>query len=292
MKKLIALVVVAAGLLVPTLAHAEVAFSATQWPPSWNQDMQNFQNTPLTHYAFDIVDTFNSGSTDYSFIRVSTPGPQPFCTSLQDEYCIPLAKKYGWWIIRLLPVCSTVDEKSECIEGLEVTGADGIKKKYVHSGTNSRNYFPADTERGLGVGSGSSMWVDPQAPDTGNGYFITVSGDAGGPADATTFPLTTFDATVVPFKTVLGNFDAPEAKIANGQGIFMTKPGTNWPPECIWMQKGKCGVATEFDSAVRLKFIVHLPSTLSHWVIGRLGTPALAIDPIGSIGTVSYIGRS
>ncbi|MFM6940505.1 MAG: hypothetical protein ACKOXI_00790, partial [Candidatus Planktophila sp.] len=181
MKKLISLVVVAAGLLVPSLAHAEVTFSATQWPPSWNQDMQNFQSTPLTHYAFDIVDTFNSGSTDYSFIRVATPGPQPFCTSLQDEYCIPLAKKYGWWIIRLLPVCASLDEKSECIEGLSVTGSDGVERKFLNSGIYSRNYFPANKARGLGEGSGSSLWVDPNSPDSGNGYLITVSGDAGAP---------------------------------------------------------------------------------------------------------------
>jgi hypothetical protein len=287
MKKLIGIFLLVAAVVSPAIASASVTYSATQWPPFWNENV-DFQRTPLTHYAFDVVDTFNSGSTDYSFIRVSTKGPQPFCSSLNDSYCQELAKKYGWWIIRLLPPCQTVDEKSDCIEGLTVSSKGGADVKYVNTGIYSRNTFPADPANGLGVGSGSSLWVDPNNPISGNGYLVTVSGDAGASFGSKTFPLTTFDATVVPYRTKTGNFDTLNSSIINGEGRFETKPGTIAPPECIWIQTGKCGLATEFESDLKFKFTLHLPSTLSHWVIGRLGNPDLKIESLGEANSITY----
>jgi hypothetical protein len=285
-KKCLGILSLAFAICTPNIAQADISFSSTQWPPFWNQNV-DYQRTPLTHYAFDIVDTFNSGSTDYSFIRVMTPGPQPFCSSLSDPFCQDIAKKYGWWIIRLLPPCATQDEKTECIESLEVTKS-GKSIRYVSTGTYARNTFPADPANGLGVGSGSSLWVDPQNPNSGNGYLITVSGDAGAAYGSKSFPLSTFDATVVPYTTVTGNYDKVDVQISNGEGVFSTKPGTKSPPECIWVQPGKCGLATEFESDVKLKFLIHLPSTLSRWVVGRLGNPTIAIDSLGEANSINY----
>jgi len=286
LKRFIAVFVLILAVISPSLAHASISYSATQWPPQWNVGL-DYQNTPLTHYAFDIVDTFNSGSTDYSFIRVATPGPQPFCSSLSDPYCQEIAKQYGWWIIRLLPPCATVDEKSECIEGLSVTrGASTVK--YVNTAVYNRNTFPADAANGLGVGSGSSLWVDPSNPDSGNGYSITVSGDAGAKFGSTSFPLTTFDATVTPYKTQLGNYDVMDTQIVNGEWRSTWRGSATSPVDCIWVQKGKCGLATEFNDDVKLSLILHLPSTLSRWVVGRLANPDLKIDSLGSQDVVEY----
>jgi hypothetical protein len=286
LKKCFGIFALAIALCAPTVARAEIVFSSTQWPPQWNQNVV-FHSTPLTHYAFDIVDTFNSGSTDYSFIRVRTPGPQPFCSSLSDSYCQDLAKEYGWWIIRLLPPCATPDEKTECIEALEVTKS-GKSVRYLNTSTYARNTFPADPANGLGVGSGSSLWVDPQNPASGNGYLITVSGDAGAPYGSKSFPLSNFDATVVPYKTITGNFDTMDVQISNGEGRFISKPGAAVLPECIWFQKGKCGLPAEFEDDVKLKFVLHLPSTLSRWVIGRLGNPTIEIDSLGEANSRNY----
>jgi hypothetical protein len=286
LKKYLGILGLVLAVFTPSMAKADIAFSSTQWPPLWNENV-DFQRTPLSHYAFDIVDTFNSGSTDYSFIRVMTPGPQPFCSSLSDPYCQEIAKKYGWWIIRLLPPCASSNEKTECIEALEVTKS-GKTIRYLNSGTYARNTFPADPTNGLGVGSGSSMWVDPEKPDSGNGFLITVSGDAGAPYGSKSFPLTTFDATVVPYKTVSGNYDTLDVQIKDGESRFTTKQGMRSPSECIWLQKGKCGVAAEFEEDVKLKFVLHLPSTLSRWVVGRLGNPTITIDTLGSTGSVTY----
>jgi hypothetical protein len=275
------------AILTPTISNADVVFSSTQWPPAWNENI-DFQKTPLTHYAFDIVDTFNSGSTDYSFIRVSTPGPQPFCTSLKDTYCQELAQKYGWWIIRLLPPCAAKDEKTECIEGLSVTKSGGQEIEYINTAVYARNTFAADPVNGLGVGSGSSLWVDPKDKDSGKGFLITVSGDAGRPFGSKSFPLTTFDATVTPYKTLTGNYDTTEVSISNGQGRFAWKPNSISPASCIWLQKGKCGVATEFEEDLKFKFTIHLPSTLSRWVVGRLGNPELKIESLGESNSINY----
>jgi hypothetical protein len=283
--KLMAIIAIAA--VGVTNAQAEIKFSPTQWPPLWNENV-NFQSQPLTHYGFDIVDTFNSGSTDYSFIRILTPGPQPFCSSLSDAYCQDLAKRYGWWIIRLLPPCADVNEKTECIEGLTITKGNGEPIKLVNSAIYARNTFAAEPENGLKVGSGSSLWVDPKNPDSGNGYLVTVSGDSGAPFGSKSFPLTNFDASVIPYTTKTGNFDTLDVKIQNGRGMFYSKPNTLPIQDCLWLQKGKCGVAVEFEDNLKMKFVLHLPSTLSHWVIGRLANPSLAVESLGEVGSITY----
>lgn len=262
-------------------ADASESYSKYQWPPLWNGE-QYIGNQPLTHYGFDIVDTFNSGSTDYSFIRVMTPGPQPFCSGLDDLSCEEQAKRYGWWIIRLLPPCASVDEETECIEGLSVTDSKGKSTKYVNSYIYKRLTFPADKTKKLGEGSGTSTWVDPDSAETGNGYAITVSGDAGGNYGDTSFPLRNFSATVTPFKTVTGNYDVPDVKIVNRRAQFITKPGATSPISCIWLDKGKCGTVTDFPEITSITLTLHLPTNMSNWVMGRLSSPDVKIETLAT----------
>jgi hypothetical protein len=262
-----------------SFAGATESYSKYQWPPMWNGD-QYIGNQPLTHYGFDIVDTFNSGSTDYSFIRVMTPGPQPFCSSLDDANCADDAKKYGWWIIRLLPPCASVDQATECIEGLSVTDKNGKVTKYVNDYVYKRLTFPADPKNQLGEGSGTSTWVDPQSPNSGSGFAITVSGDAGAKYGASSFPLNNFAATVTPYKTLIGNYDVPDVSIVNRRAQFMTKPGSSSPITCIWLDKGKCGTPTEFPEINSITLTLHLPTNMASWVLGRLANPEILIEPI------------
>ena len=286
-KKLLTLVAVIIAVLAPGVANASVTYSATQWPPSWNNGV-DMSKVPLSHYAFDIVDTFNNGSTDVSFIRVAVPGMQPFCSSLSDPACADLAKKYGWWIIRLLPPCDDANQRTECIESLNITASDGKSVDYIHVGSYARTTFLADPANGLGVGAGSSMWVDPRNPDSGKGYLVTVSGDAGASYGSKSFPLTTFDATVTPYRTVSGNYAPMTYSIANKEISWNPQSGTSAPSECIWILTGKCGITSEFEENVKIKFVLHLPSTLSRWVVGRLANPDLNIQTIGEANGVSY----
>jgi hypothetical protein len=281
LKRLTLICVSLAFITTGTLANAAEIYSKYQWPPMWNGDQYTGQE-PLTHYGFDIVDTFNSGSTDYSFIRVMTPGPQPFCTSLNDPSCAEDAKKYGWWIIRLLPPCASVDQETECIEGLSVAEKSGKVTKYVNSYVYKRLTFPADSKNKLGEGSGTSTWVDPASPDSGNGFAITVSGDAGAQYGASSFPLNNFAATVIPYKTLLGNYDAPDSQIVNRRAQFFTKPGTSSPINCIWLDKGKCGQPTDYPDLTAITLTLHLPTNMASWVLGRLGNPEITVASISN----------
>lgn len=278
-KKFVALTLAFVAIFATNVAGAVEEYSKYQWPPMWNGS-QNISNQPLTHYGFDIVDTFNSGSTDYSFIRVMTPGPQPFCSSLNDASCADDAQKYGWWIIRLLPPCTSIDQETECIEGLSVTETSGKVVDYINSYVYKRYTFPADPKNGLGEGSGTSTWINPNAADSGQGFAITVSGDAGGTYGASSFPLRNFAATVTPFKTVTGNYDVPDVRIVNRRAEFQFKPGTNSPVTCIWIDKGKCGEATDYPEFASITLTLHLPKSMASWVLGRLSNPEITVAPL------------
>jgi hypothetical protein len=281
MSKKIFSFILAILVLVPGVARADVQYSKYLWPPMWNANGGSASD-PLTHYAFDIVDTFNSGSTDYSFIRIPTPGPQPYCSSLEDPGCQELAKKYGWWIIRLLPPCASQNEKIDCIEGLAVTDKSGKTVNYKNTYVYKRSTFTAEPARGLGEGSGTSVWVNPESPDSGDGFAVTVSGDAGSGFTAKSFPLTTFAATVFPFRTVLGNYDVADTRINNQRLEFMTRPGTNPDITCLWISAGKCGVHSDYPTDAKITLTLHLPTELATWVIGRLGDPKIELTDLGS----------
>ena len=260
-------------------SNADVLYSKYQWPPMWN-GYGNIQSQPLTHYAFDIVDTFNSGSTDYSAIRVMTPGPQPFCSSLSDAACRDDAQKYGWWIIRLLPPCTSANQATECIEGLSLTDKSGKKTNYVNSYIYKRNTFPAEEANGLGEGSGTSVWVDSSNPSSDTGFAVTVSGDAGGPYGAKSYPLHNFAATVVPYRTMQGDFDVMESRLVNRRLEFQTKSGSISPTSCIWISTGKCGAYSDFPSDAKLTLTLHLPAQMASWVLGRLNQPTISLTSI------------
>jgi len=259
------------------------------WPPVWN-GKTDVSAQPITHYAFEIVDTFNSGSTDWSFIRVATPGPQPLCSSLNDSYCVPLAQKYGWWIIRVLPACKSATDLSDCIEGLSIASADGQKRELRFLKTLEKSGITADPVRGLGEGSGSSLWVEKGSDDS-TGYMVTVSGDAGGSFSSSSFPLQNFAATVVPYKKYLGDFKALHWSINDtthqGQGS-----STNAPLDCIWTDTGECGVTSEFPEDSRISLRMHLPASMTGWLIGRLKTPNINVEEISpSMGEKIGVNR-
>jgi hypothetical protein len=281
MRKIFTLLLSLFLVLIPITSSADIQYSKYQWPPLWN-GTSPIQHLPLTDYGFDVVDTFNSGSTDYSFIRVMTPNLQPFCSSLDDPGCQEIAKKYGWWIIRLLPPCKSVDEKSDCIEGLSTTDKSGKVTKYINTSIYKRSEFPADVARGLGEGSGTSVWVDPTEPNSGTGFAVTVSGDAGGAFDAKDFSLKNFAATVFAFKTVEGNYAPPVTRIVNQQMRFDQPSGSRWDPACLWITTGKCGLTSDYPEDTSLTLSLHLTTNLATWVLGRLGNPKIDVAELGA----------
>lgn len=274
-------------MLTPTFAQADVTYSRFQWPPQWNSNV-DIRNQPLTDYAFDVVDTFNNGSTDLSFIRVPVHGVQPWCESMSDPKCVSLAKKLGWWIIRVLPPCSSPQQISECVEGISVTDNKGNRTAYRFHGIYKKLVFPADTKNGLGEGSGSSLWVAENQTDEDKGFLITVSGDAGAKYGQTSYPLTTFDATVTPYRTVSGNFGPVELKVVGNSLSVTGSPLGGAPSECIWVTEGKCGIQDEFPAESSIELKIHLPSTLSSWVIGRLANPDLQLENLGTLKGIKY----
>lgn len=261
-------------LLLPLAAQADTRpINKYQWPPIWNGE--GYSSTmPLTHYAFDIVDTFNTGSTDMSFIRVGTPGPQPFCKSLDDKSCESEAKRYSWWIIRVLPVCESVTDNEDCIESLSLVASDGSVKKLKYLKTLAPNSWPKDIKHKLGAGSGKSLWVE-EGSETTRGYMVTVSGNAGNQFGATEFPLGTLSASIVPYEVKTGDYHLETTKFVN-----RTLQGQGKDINCLWTDEGQCGFTIDFEAGSKLELSMHLPKRLTSWLFGRLQEPEIRVEEL------------
>jgi len=273
-----------ASIFLAPIGQADDKTSPYVWPPVFNSTYP--LPSSLTGYGFAIVDNFNNSGTGYSVIRIPIRGEQPFCHSLEDPTCQALAQKYGWWIIRVLPPCASAADTSDCIEGIDIRTDSQTVTHLKFSKLEAPYSFPADPDRNLGVGSGTSLWVDPNASDTGTGYAITVSGDAGASYTSTSFPLRDFAASVTPYRTIAGTDFHKAVGVISDLGTAKT----NWAnPNCVWTDEGECGIPTAFPTNSIVSLTLHLPNSMTGWLSGRLADPQVNIAAMPNSATENRI---
>ena len=238
------------------------------WPPNFNAG-KDLANEPLTGYGFTIFDTWNTNFNS-SFISVAD-SMNTRCTSLRDATCNELAKQYDWWIMRVLPPCSTPNDVSDCIEALSTVDESGTVTTYHESNLLPGNTFPADPSRGLGEGSTPSLWTTDGSDGT-QGMLVTVAGASGGKANEKQFSLHDFSASVLAYTT----YDLSKMRNFN-------------PVTCLWRIQSTCGIQTDFHSAARISLTVHLPNSLTGWLAGRLKDPSISISPVAGASSENRI---
>jgi hypothetical protein len=86
--------------------------------------------------------------------------------------------------------------------------------------------------------------------------------------------LNSFQSSVSPYEMIAEpNVRGVEITEFNGVRKFTGSAG----PHCIWADTGECGIQSEFTPETRLQLILHLPTQISSWLLGRMKDPEISV---------------
>lgn len=272
-----------------TTSSQAVDINKYVWPPVYNTMEQ--QNGPHLGYAVGIVDDFTQGAGAMeanSFISVSG-NIQPLCTGFTDPVCVAEinAGRGDWWSNVAFAPCKAVNQLSACVEAVRIQSKDGtlrdLKLKKVIPG----NYWPADPTIGLPEGSAPSLWVDPNETDPNKGFLVAATGGMAAIRQGAVVKdvfLFSFQSSISPYEMISepGTRGLSTA-IQNGVRKFSGGSGSH----CIWADTGECGVQTDFAEDTRLQLVLHLPSNISSWLIGRMKAPDITVTKLSNTGNLA-----
>jgi len=259
------------------------------WPLPFNTLAQ--QQGPHLGYAVSIVDDFTQGpgaAEANSFISVASD-TQPLCTGFNDPVCIAEIKagRGNWWSNVAFAPCKTANQLSVCVEAVRIENLDGtyrdLKMKKIIPG----NYWPANPAIGLPEGSAPSLWVDPKESNQNKGYVVAASSNVstiGTEATVKSVRLDSFQSSISPYE-MIAEPNVRGAEIIKFDGV--RKLTSSAGPHCIWADAGECGVQSEFTQGTRLQLVLHLPTQISTWLLGRMSDPEVSVASLSKNSDLS-----
>ena len=277
------LAIIATSVALLTTLFTAPAFAVDKdkyvWPRDLNLPGQS--SGPHLGYGVSIVDDFTQGAfamEAHSFISVAG-NLQPICTGFTDPVCVGEIKagRGGWWSNVAFAPCKSPDQLSVCIEAVRIENKDGSYRSLTLKKTISGNYWPADSTIGLPEGSAPSLWVDPQETNPNKGYLVAatsgMSPDAQG-VEVKNLILSSFQSSISPYEVIAeSRLKGLTVEIQNGVRKF----NGGSAPHCIWADNGECGVQSEFTPETRLQLVLHLPTQVSSWLLGRMRDPEISV---------------
>jgi hypothetical protein len=230
------------------MPSAVAADNSLDWPPTFDGRTKLLGMSIQDDFGFGMVNRLS---------KSIIPGPQPFCTSLEDPACTSLSA--NWWILRVLPPCIDTSENDDCVEGLEVTVNGETRKSVLVERIKERTWV-ADKTRGLPIAGSQGLWSDPFSTDNSKLFYINVFGDLSAMNNgAGPFPLANFSASIT------ATSEAPSNSSV-----------------CIWRLDKRCGHRVAFGENQRLTLILHLNPSLTGWLGGRLNSPSISVSTLNS----------
>ena len=249
------------------------------WPQLLNTPAQ--QDGPHLGYAVTIVDDFAQGGfamESNSFISVAG-NMQPVCTGFNDPICVGEinAGRGNWWSNVAFAPCKSADQLSACIEAVRIENKDGTYRDLTLKKVIPGNYWPEEPAIGLPEGSAPSLWVDPQETNPNKGFLVSatsgMSPDAPG-VGVKGIILNSFQSSISPYEMI----SEPNTKgVSIGQIDGVRKFIRTYGLHCLWADAGECGVQSEFAPEARLQLVLHLPTQISTWLLGRMRDPEISV---------------
>jgi hypothetical protein len=196
------------------------------------------------------------------------------CANAQDPKCDWSKAKDGHLAAQtVFPVCqSTVNPA--CIESLQITseGGEVEEAKFIKISEGGKK-FPADLAQGIYEGSSPSIFQTTSA-----NYVVIIKAQYAYNRTTKKFGIWDLAALVMPFREVTGD----QYHInADGYG----------PNTCLYFEDRKCGIAQEFEPAIKVSLKMRLPKTIGGWFRGRLKSPNIEIQPAATFNAVSVSGE-
>lgn len=285
-------VAVVVGLLLTIFASPSSANDKNKytWPPQFNN--AETMNKPLLGYAFNIIDDFTQASgaiESSSFIKVSGG---TLCTGLSDPLCVNevLSGRGNWWTNVSLALCKSPNEAAPCIEALRIVENLSANKPTVRDLVLQKvlpgNTWPADPSIRLPEGSAPTLWIDPLESNKNKGYMVVVSSNMGIRKQDQSFTigdLASFQASITPYEKISEpGTTGMSVKTVGG----IRSMGFGGESYCIWGDTDECGLQSEFRDETKLQLVLHLPTMLSSWLIGRLRDPSISVEIIKESGDI------
>ena len=287
--KNLAIVATAVALLATLVTAPSFAVDKDKyvWPPAGNNTSEML-NGPIIGYTFGIVDDFTQGVGAMeagSFISVAG-ALQPLCTGFSDPICIGEidAGRGNWWSNIAFAQCKDKDEVAVCVEGVRIANNDGTFRELTRKKVLTGNTWPADPTIGLPEGSAPSLWVDPQSTNQSKGYLLSATGalnTSTGGSKVSKVNITSFQASITPYE-VINEAGVRGASVGSVNGVRKMQYGA--PPYCVWADTGECGVQSEFEPNARLQLVLHIPTSLSGWLQGRMSSPEISVERLPGSG--------
>lgn len=281
MKKIIVAVLAAfaiiAGLATPVTAANGDAY---------NIPSDSLDNKSATRF-FIAEDNATQSYSEHTARGTNSAGETGFwwCDSYSSVDCNPFKSngKYEVNGFNILPAC-TAEKLNDCVAGVSITTPDGVN----HPGNFVRQIeglkFPADPHLGLTEGSTVSLWDIPGAPNAGGNTSYAVNTRIKFSFNATLgrYVTESMVATVAPYRLVEGDryqsllaFSIPAAQDLHGHagaGI------SGVAHDCVWNERGKCGILQEFSPGDRAKLSLHITNQIGGWFKGRLASPIISVQ--------------
>jgi len=249
------------------------------WPPVPPIGQQD-STSPILGYRFGIVDDFTQGAGGEATSFLTTGGAlQPLCSGFDDAVCIrEVAHGEHWGGVVVLPPCQLAQTSDACVEGVKVIDAAG-SRELIFKSLISGPMWSADANHGDVPGSEPSLWRDPADADPTHGYKVTAGGGLSvNPTNTALFHsnLFSFQSNVSAYQEVKGPYRGYAPFTTGG----VTRAGWGAGPGCIWAETGVCGAQVNFAAGTRIQLRVHIPTTLSSWMIGRISNPSIAVSDL------------
>jgi hypothetical protein len=289
--KNLGILTLAVALLATVAINPSIAVDKNKY--IWPQEMNTFAQMQGPHlgYYVTIADDFTQGPGAMeanSFISVAG-NMQPVCKGFSDPVCIAEIKagRGNWWSNIAFAPCKTANQLSACVEVLRIKNSDGTYRDLTFKKVIPGNYWEADPTIGLPEGSAPSLWVDPKEPDQSKGYLVAATSALSANTNdwsVKNVSLTSFQSSISPYEMITeSNVKGIEVRELNGVRKFTGTAG----PHCIWADAGECGVQTEFAPDTRLQLVLHLPTQISTWLLGRMRDPEISVESLSKSSDLS-----
>jgi len=214
---------------------------------------------------------------------------QPVCTGFTDPVCVGEIKagRGNWWSNVAFAPCKTADQQSACVEAVRIKNSDGTYRDLTFKKVIPGNYWPADPTIGLPEGSAPSLWVDPKESNLNKGYLVAATSALSANTNDSTVKsvsLTSFQSSISPYE-MIAEPGTTGFGVTTINGVRKLSGG--FGPHCIWADKGECGVQTEFAPNTRLQLVLHLPTQISTWLLGRMRDPEISVESLSKNSDLS-----
>jgi hypothetical protein len=270
-----------------------------------------YRGTGEKPWNYSFAGAYNNLNVPVSHINMyksEDPKNQVTCEGWSDPRCRQAGNRF--YAELFFPPC-VEDASSSCIESLNISANGKSSAAALIRTTDTRpicratddpckptlqkTKFPSIPSLNIPAGSAPSLWTtDGVANAAGSNTYLAsvkvrVSGTLDSRLNLTNLYFDDFNASVIPYLEISGDFRPGERWLEGGRGTWGYHSVTNHLSHsltdnsgCAWKEDGKCGIAAAFAPDTKVELGLRVPKELDGWLEGRLSDASIDLSRIDS----------